>query len=142
MMAREKLARLVEVLRDNLADLRRYASGPAMADIQRSRDAQHMVLHAMYVATQAAIDAATHVVADRGLPRATTYAETFDRLAEAGVIETGLARRLADWASMRNVLAHFYPVIDFGRVERALHDDLGDFDRFVAVLDRLMAADE
>jgi uncharacterized protein YutE (UPF0331/DUF86 family) len=142
MVAVVRLRRLLEVLADNLADLKRYGLVLPPGSLARDRDRQHMVLHAMYLTTQAMIDAASHVVADRGLPRPTTYAAVFDRLAEAGVFDAELAQRLADWASMRNVLAHFYPVIDFERIEQAIREDLGDFDAFLKVMEGLLAGEE
>ncbi|MDI7266913.1 MAG: DUF86 domain-containing protein [Myxococcota bacterium] len=142
MVAHERLERRLEILRDNLADLRRYASRIPPGGLSSDRDAQHMVLHALYVATQAAIDAGSHVLADRGLPRATTYAAVFERLAEAGVLSRDLAERMAGWAGMRNVVAHFYPVIDLGRVERALRQDLGDFDDFLAAVEQLVSGSD
>jgi uncharacterized protein YutE (UPF0331/DUF86 family) len=135
MVAQERLAERIAVLRENPADLRRYAARFASGGLASDRDAQHMVLHAMYLATQSAIDIGAHILADRGLPRALTYASVFHRLAESGVIGRELAERLAGWAGMRNVVAHFYPVIDFARVERALRDDLADFDAFLAAVE-------
>lgn len=75
MVHRPKLERLIEILRDNLADLRR------------------------------------------------------------------LAERLADWASMRNVLAHFYPIVDFRMVVDTLRQDLGDLDEYLATVHRLLDED-
>lgn len=138
MVERDKLVRLLDILRDNVSDLRRYATRFSQEDLARKRDAQHMVLHAMYVATQAMIDCANHVLADRGLPRAATYAAIFDRLDEADVLPAELCARLSRWASMRNVLAHFYPVIDMKRVHRALQDDVDDLQRFVDEVERLL----
>jgi uncharacterized protein YutE (UPF0331/DUF86 family) len=130
---REKLDRLLQILSDNLSDLRRYDATMSPDELARDRDRQHMVLHALYVATQALIDSAAHILTDRGLPRATTYAEVFHRLGEARVLPPELASRLADWASLRNVLAHFYPVIDLDRVAATLREDLGDLDAYLAI---------
>lgn len=138
MVAIEKVSRLLDVLRDNLADLKRYARTTPSGALGTERDRQHMVLHAMYVTTQSTIDIGNHLLADQGLPRATSYAAIFERLAEGDVLEEHLATRLAAWASMRNVLAHFYPVIDFDRVELSLKQDLGDFDDFIRVVDAIL----
>jgi len=138
MVAIEKISRLLDILRDNLSDLKRYARSVPRGSLGTERDRQHMVLHAMYVTIQTTIDIGNHLLADRGLPRATSYAAIFERLAEGDVLEGDLAGRLAAWASMRNVLAHFYPVIDLDRVEAALQQDLGDFDDFIKVVDPLV----
>lgn len=63
-----------------------------------------MVLRALYVATQAAVDLAMHLGAD------------------AGFLERDLAERLAAWAGFRNVLAHFYVSVDYERAYDALSE--------------------
>ena len=44
-----------------------------------------------------------------------------------------LARQLAGWAGMRNVLGHLYPTLDLARVHAAIAEDLGALERFAAV---------
>lgn len=138
MVGLEKVERLLDSLRDNLADLKRYRRRLVDGTLGRDRDVRHMVLHAMYVTIQSAIDVSNHLLAARGLARATTYASIFERLAEGDVLDRDLAERLADWASMRNVLAHLYPIVDYDRVERTLRDDLGDFDEFLVAVEALL----
>ncbi|MBL8725993.1 MAG: DUF86 domain-containing protein, partial [Planctomycetes bacterium] len=55
---------------------------------------------------QAAIDIGLHASADLEQPGAATYQLAFQRLAEAGRLDHGLAQRLMGWAGLRNVLAH------------------------------------
>lgn len=126
--------RLLGVLLDNLADLRRYRETLTRSALRGQRDLQHMVLHALYVTIQASVDLALHAAADLALPQATTYQDAFRRLGEAGLLDAALAERLAGWAGLRNVLAHFYPVIDYDRVFDALQelDDLAAFARLMA----------
>ena len=57
----------------------------------------------------------------------------FIALGRDGVIDAELAARLADWASFRNVLAHFYPVVDMKRV----WDALGEIEDLLAFQDIL-----
>src|SRR5690606_28824331 len=102
--------------------------------LQADRDAQHMVLHALYVAAQAAIDLALHASADAEQPGSVTYQQAFERLAAAGRIEPELARRLMGWAGLRNVLAHHYASIDFTRIAATLQNELVDLERFAAIV--------
>ncbi len=132
-----RVQRLLDVLLDEIADLERYRASISLDDLRTSRDRQHMVLHAMYVAVQSCIDVAFHVAASEGLPQAGTYQDVFLRLAEAGIIDAELGKRLAGWASFRNVLAHHYPVIDFAKVHYALSHELGDLRAFAAAIDAL-----
>jgi uncharacterized protein YutE (UPF0331/DUF86 family) len=131
---RETIARRLALLQDVLADLRRYRARFDAKALQADRDAQHMVLHALYVAAQAAIDLALHAAADAEQPAAATYQEAFERLAAAGRIDRTLATRLMGWAGLRNVLAHHYATIDYARIAATLANELPDLEQFAAVV--------
>ena len=109
MVDREKTLRLLGVLRDALSDLERYRATVTRQQLKEDRDRQHMVLHALSIAAQVCVDLALHVGADGGLPQPATYQGAFRNLAAAGVVDPDLARRLAAWAGLRNVLAHCMP---------------------------------
>jgi uncharacterized protein YutE (UPF0331/DUF86 family) len=132
----DKARRLLAVLLDAIADLKRYRIRLTEAQLSSSRDDQHMVLHALYIAVQATVDLALHITADEGLPQSTTYRTAFRPLVDSGIIAPALAERLEGWAGFRNVLAHFYSVVDYGRVYAALSEltDLEDFAQAVAAL--------
>jgi uncharacterized protein YutE (UPF0331/DUF86 family) len=130
---RDKASRLLGELTGCLADLRRYGARVTREELNTVRDTQHMVLRALYVATQAAVDLAMHLGADAALPPAATYQDAFRRLADAGLLERDLAERLAAWAGFRNVLAHSYASVDYNRAYDAL-SELGDLERFAAVV--------
>ncbi|MDA1222813.1 MAG: DUF86 domain-containing protein [Planctomycetota bacterium] len=128
----DTLRRRLALLRDALADLRRYRDRFDAEALRRDRDAQHMVLHALYVAAQASIDIALHACADAEQPMATTYQQAFANLAASGQLDEAFARKMTGWAGLRNVLAHQYAPIDLGRVAAALQGELDDLDRFAA----------
>jgi uncharacterized protein YutE (UPF0331/DUF86 family) len=133
MVRAESVRQRIDLLLDALSDLRRYAGTVTRDALVTDRDTQHMVLHAMYVAAQAAIDIALHASADAELPLSNTYREAFARLGGAGMIDPALARRLEGWAGLRNVLAHHYGTIDHGLVHDALVNDVGDLESFARV---------
>lgn len=134
-MVDERTLRLrLDVLLDALSDLRRYRDTLALDRLQNDRDAQHMVLHALYVATQAVIDIAFHASADAEQALPPTYRAVFDRLVNASLLDAELAQRLAGWAGLRNVLAHQYASVDFDRIHTALQKDLGDLEQFAAAV--------
>lgn len=130
MVEGEVLRRRISVLLDALADLRRYRDRFDAKSLQSSRDAQHMVLHALYVAAQAAIDIALHAGAASELPAASTYQESFQRLADSGRLPAELASRMMGWAGLRNVLAHQYATIDLARIAATLAGELGDLEEY------------
>jgi uncharacterized protein YutE (UPF0331/DUF86 family) len=127
------IQRRLAVLQDALSDLRRYRSRFDAATLAVDRDAQHMVLHALYIAAQATIDLALHAGADTELPTSPTYQHAFAHLSTAGRIDPDLAKRLMGWAGLRNVLAHQYATLDFGKIAHALHAQLGDLEEFASV---------
>ena len=140
MVQAEILRHRLGVLLDALSDLRRYRESVALERLQNDRDAQHMVLHAMYLAVQASIDVALHAAADAKLPAGQTYREAFARLRAAGLLERGLADRMEGWAGLRNVLAHHYATVDYALIHAALASDLGDLEEFAAAASRWVDA--
>jgi uncharacterized protein YutE (UPF0331/DUF86 family) len=60
--------------------------------------------------------------------------EVFTALAAHGVIDEALGSRLRAAAGLRNLIAHQYGVIDFGRVFAIASDDLEDLVRFCQAL--------
>ena len=122
-----------KALRDAIADLGRYEGTWDLPAFLASSDAQRMVQHAMYVAVQACVDEAIAACAEEGVDAGSRYRDAFLNLASAGCLDETLASRLADWASFRNVLAHFYPVVDPRRVHAALDEvpDLASFERWL-----------
>lgn len=138
MVERDKARRLLEILLDGLSDLRRYRDTVPREKMLAERDVQHMVMHALYVTIQSAVDLALHVGSDAELPVAATYRDAFTRLGEAGILDQSDALALADWAAFRNVLAHFYPVVDYARAYDGLRE-LAPLERFADRVAELLA---
>jgi uncharacterized protein YutE (UPF0331/DUF86 family) len=67
-------------------------------------------------AIEACIDAAQHVVADRGLGTPSSNADAFRLLGRDGVIERDLATSMGGAVGFRNVLVHDYAEVDDGLV--------------------------
>ena len=62
-----------------------------------------------------------------------SYREVFTSLVDAGELPADLGQRLADAASMRNVLVHEYLEVDLDEVEAAL-ERLDDLRRFARIM--------
>ena len=132
----ESIRRRLDVMLDALSDLRRYRDRFDARALSTDRDAQHMVLHALYIAAQAAIDIALHGSAAAESPSAGTYQEAFGNLATAGRLNPGLALRMKGWAGLRNILAHQYVRVDLARIAAMLSGELGDLEEFAAAVGR------
>jgi len=126
---REDFAARLRALWEALADLEGFAADVSREDLLTDRRTQLMVLHALFIASQSTIDLALQAVKALEIPSDGTYRDAFRGLATAGQLDAELTNGLQGWASFRNVVAHFYPVIDFDRVFDALHqrDDLAAF---------------
>ena len=92
-----------------------------------------VVLH-LWQAVQVVIDLAVSTCVRSGLGSPPTYADAFRQLAEAGVVEDGLARRLARAAGFRNLVVHGYGRLDLRRVHAIASTGPADLRAFLAAL--------
>ncbi len=134
----------VEIVRDREARIRAYASDLRdLAAISESaflenRERQYAVLHALQLAIEASIDIATHICAADGLGIPTSHAEAFDLLQRAGLVDASLVEDLRAMARLRNRIVHLYGDVDLRLIYRLLQERLGDFDRYLAAVERYL----
>ena len=107
-----------------------------LADDQRGLRA---VKYSFVTAIEAAIDVAQHLCASEQWGSPATNADAFTILARHGVVDAGLATRLAGAVGFRNVLVHEYAVVDDHRVVAALAD-LDDLRELIWAVERLLEA--
>lgn len=116
------LSHLTE-LDESLKDWERYQRY-SLEDLKKDRDKRNMVLHAMLISIQAAVDISSHLISRNQLKRPATYRETFELLGQAGVITEDLAVELSDLAGLRNVLVHIYGQLNLDEIYSILQNDL------------------
>ena len=92
----------------------------------------------LQLAIQAVLDISNHVVADTDSRLPSDNKELFQVLATRKIISAALARRLVSMAGFRNILVHEYLEIDRHRVYQVLRRELGDFDRFIRAVTKLL----
>ncbi len=68
-----------------------------------------------------------------------SYGDAFRRLADAGLLERGLAERSTRAAGFRNLVAHAYEGLDMKRMYRAAAEGPADLRAFLARLRDLVA---
>jgi uncharacterized protein YutE (UPF0331/DUF86 family) len=124
-------------IRQYVADLRDMASISEEAFLE-NRERQYAVLHALQLAIEASVDIATHICAADNLGIPSSYTEAFDLSQGAGVLSAAVAEDLRGMARFRNRIVHVYGHIDLRVVYRLLQDRLGDFDRFLADIERYL----
>jgi len=137
-----------EVLAERTAAVERHLARvaarlpPDSSAFQPGTDASDAVLLHLWQATQTVIDLATSACLHFHLGAPASYADAFERLRGAGVIDTPLAARLTAAAGFRNIVAHAYDRLDMARVYRAASNGPADLRRFLAALsDRLAEAE-
>ena len=91
---------------------------------------QRIVERTLHLAIETCMDVADHLVADRRLRVPETGAESFEILADAGLLPRDLGAALALMVGFRNILVHDYTRLDPIIVIRVLRTDLADLERF------------
>jgi len=107
----------------SLKDWERYQRY-SLEDLKKDRDKRNMILHAMLVSIQSAIDISSYLISQNDLKRPETYRETFDLLGQSGTISEELAAELSDLAGFRNVLVHVYWDLNLDEIYSILQNDL------------------
>jgi uncharacterized protein YutE (UPF0331/DUF86 family) len=92
-----------------------------------------VVLH-LWQAVQVVIDLGVSTCVRLGLGSPPTYGDAFRRLAVAGVLDDGLAARLAGAAGFRNLIVHAYADLDLQRVHAIATSGPADLRAFLAAL--------
>lgn len=82
------------------------------------------------VAAMCCFDAANHLIARLGLPRADSYSEIGSVLRAAGIISEDTEQFMGQLADLRNRLAHVYWRIRPDEVEQAIPRLIPQFERF------------
>ncbi len=130
-MARDVLLRKLAYLRQLLRDLAPFE--------QMSRagiEAHHYTIERILeLLVGAAADLLFHILAERGRAP-TSYREAFRLAAQEGLLPDDLAARLQQAAGMRNVLVHFYEMIDYDILQASIAPTLRDFALFVALAEK------
>ena len=133
------------VVRARIAKIREYVA--LLRTIRRLTDERRFVKDPLVygnaerylqLAIQSVLDISNHIVADMNLALPATSQELFDLLAAHKVLPAALSRKLVSMAGFRNVLVHEYLEIDRRRVWRVLDAELGDFDRFIRAVSKLL----
>jgi uncharacterized protein YutE (UPF0331/DUF86 family) len=128
-----------DLVRRVLADLVPYVQwlseyrNVTVAEYRVDWRTQRVVERTLQMAVETCIDVANHVIADRKLRVPGTYAETFDVLAEAGMLDPALHRVMVRMCGFRNLIVHDYVRLDPAKVIRVLQEGLHDFEQFRTV---------
>jgi uncharacterized protein YutE (UPF0331/DUF86 family) len=122
-----------EVIEQKIESLRRCVERvcqkcPATPDALASDpDAQDILTLNLTRAVQLCVDIGAHLIAARDNPAPDTMGQTFDVLADLGVIPPGLAVRLKKAVGFRNIATHNYEAIDWQIAHAIATRHMNDF---------------
>ena len=127
----ENLRGYVEKLK-HLASLRREEF---LSDFTKVESAKHL----FQVSVESCIDVSNHIIASERFRAPKSYAETFEILAEQGVIEKDFLPTLRQMVQFRNRLVHLYWEVDAEVIYDLLQKNLGDFETFTSQIVRFLS---
>ena len=96
--------------------------------------AYYAIQRLFQMASQAAIDLASHILSADFSKRVDDYYGVIMALGREGVLPLEFARRFSDIAKFRNVLVHEYLVVDPEKVYQFLQVGLDDFRAFMGYI--------
>lgn len=129
------IAKKLALIETCVRELRTMARLETLAEDIRE---QRFVERTLQIAIQAALDAASHIVADERLGEPSTYRQLFELLEKADYISLELSTELEKMAGFRNVLVHGYDSVDLAIVKDIVENRLDDLEQFAKLIrDRL-----
>ena len=129
-----------EVVEQKLESLRRCLQRietkcPAHADtLATDFDLQDIVSLNLSRAVQLCVDIGAHLIAGMDVPPPDTMGQTFDILAQAGLLTAALAHSLKKAVGFRNIAVHNYDAINWHIVHSIAKNHLEDFSAFAKVV--------
>ncbi len=123
----------LESLRRSLERIRQKRPQSANA-LSHDLDAQDILSVNLTRAVQLCVDIASHVLVETDQPPPSTMGQSFDRLADVGLITESLAARMKAAVGFRNIAIHSYREIDWDIVHAIATDHLSDFEDFARAI--------
>jgi len=129
-----------EVVEEKLESLRRClrrieAKCPTdAATLVADIDLQDIVSLNLSRAVQISVDIGAHLIAGMETPPPDTMGQTFDLLAQEGVLNVELASSLKKAVGFRNIAVHSYESINWSIVHSIVKYHLADFTEFAKVV--------
>ena len=132
-MDREVIEQKLESLRHCLQRIE--AKCPADAQtLATDPDLQDIVALNLSRAVQVCVDIGAHLISGMDVPPPDTMGQTFDRLAQAGVLTAALAGSLKKAVGFRNIAVHSYEAINWHIVHSIAKNHLVDFSEFARAI--------
>ena len=132
-MDREVVEQKLESLRRCLRRIETKCPTDA-ATLVADLDLQDIISLNLSRAVQISVDIGAHLIAGMEVPPPDTMGQTFDLLAQEGVLNNELASRLKKAVGFRNITVHNYENINWNIVHSIVKYRLADFSEFAKVV--------
>lgn len=132
-MDREVVEQKLEALRRCLRRIETKCPSDA-ATLVADIDLQDIVSLNLSRAVQISVDIGAHLIAGMEVPPPDTMGQTFDLLAQEGVLNIDLASSLKKAVGFRNIAVHNYESINWDIVHSIVKFHLADFSEFAKVV--------
>ena len=137
MVRPDKVEGILVNLKGYVQKLRRLAAltqEEFLSDFTKVESAKHL----FQVSVECCLDVSNHIIASERFRPPKSYAESFEILAEQGIIPKSFVAILRQMVQFRNRLVHLYWEVDAEIIYEILQKNLGDFDTFAKnVLDHV-----
>lgn len=130
-MDRDVIAQKIESLRRCVERVRQKSPATATA-LATDPDTQDILTLNLTRAVQLCVDIGAHLIAAQDKPAPDTMGQTFDVLADMGVISLELSARMKKAVGFRNIAVHNYEAIDWEITYAIATRHLDDFTAFAA----------
>lgn len=132
-MDREVVEQKLESLRHCLRRIEVKCPADAQT-LATDPDLQDIVSLNLSRAVQVCVDIGAHLISGMEVPPPDTMGQTFDLLAQAGVLTAALAHNLKKAVGFRNIAVHNYEAINWHIVHTIAKNHLVDFSEFARVV--------
>lgn len=136
----DRLRELAGHMRDAVRELEAIGQTPKETFLKDSR-LVNAAKYLLIVAAEAALDICNHLAARKGGRSPADYADCIAILREIGALDEELTQRFIRLAKFRNLVVHLYWKVDDAEIYRVIHEDLGDFDRYLGSIGDYLRAD-
>lgn len=132
-MDREVIEQKIEALR-RCVDRVRQKSPATAAALASDPDAQDILTLNLSRAVQLCVDIGAHLISAQNQPAPDTMGQTFDVLADMGVITAELAVRMKKAVGFRNIAVHNYEAINWEIAHAIATRHVSDFAAFAVAV--------
>lgn len=129
MVRPDKVEGILANLKGYLEKLRGLARLPReefLNDFTKVESAKHL----FQVSVECCLDVSNHIIASERFRAPKNYAESFEILAEEGIVQKSFVATLRQMVQFRNRLVHLYWEVDAEIIYEILQKNLDDFDTF------------